>query len=194
MWISTLISVSHNLGNITAQGQMECNKPIHIHTRTHLYEHVDMCDTCVTLYSSVTLSTAQNPKLQRCCTIAGPCTLTLYQGIYVSKHINGINKILIQLAITDMLLNAFLCLIRGQKPQQTSWCVLAFPYKFVILGDRRGQLPSWCLKIALGMCHLLPTGVEWQGLRGPVVLLLPLLFWWHFLTKSLGYSQPPHDY
>lgn len=34
---------------------------------------------------------------------------------------------------------------------------------------RGGQLPSLSLKITLGMCHLLPPGAEWQGLRGPGV-------------------------
>lgn len=44
--------------------------------------------------------------------------------------------------------------------------VIAFLPTLVILDDR-GQLPSRCPKIALGMCHLLPLGVEWLVLRGP---------------------------
>lgn len=44
--------------------------------------------------------------------------------------------------------------------------VLAFASTLVIMCDQGGQLPSWNPKIALGMCHLLPPGVEWQDLRG----------------------------
>lgn len=46
--------------------------------------------------------------------------------------------------------------------------VLAFLPALVILDDRGGQLPSWSPKIALCMCYLLPPGVEWLGLRGPL--------------------------
>lgn len=49
MWISTLVSASQNPENSRAWGQMECDKPIHLHTC--LFEHADMQHVLVNIFA-----------------------------------------------------------------------------------------------------------------------------------------------